>query len=159
MPGRTLLWLGLSCYLSLAGTAPAASKAVGRQDLQFSFQVVAPHPVKEQAGGKARAISYGKAGKNATVIIHVPVAEGKALADWATAHAGSKTAEMAGVWYVSDATKKLLSREIFWDLKALRAPETHKLADGSGDEYEIVFTYRAKKGVRGPIDPKNPLPR
>ncbi len=66
---------------------------------------------------------------------------------------------MAGVWYVSDATKKLLSREIFWDLKALRAPETHKLADGSGDEYEIVFTYRAKKGVRGPIDPKNPLPR
>src|SRR5581483_9843029 len=114
------------------------------------------------AGGEARTISYGKAGKQRTVSIHVRATAKQSLTDWVAKMAPDAAkitnGTYVGVWYVEKPKGPLVSRVFFTNLKPLRAAETHKLADGSGEEYEMVFTYDAQKNAKGPIDKANPLP-
>ena len=157
---------GMAVLLTLAAVLPlsgqAAEKAKNAGGFIFHFQVVTPHPVKEQAGGEARTISYGKAGKKRTVIIHIRTTAKQSLADWtakmAPAASQIKTGTYVGVWYVEKPGGSLISRVFFTNLKPLRAAETHRLADGSGDEYEMAFIYDAQKSAKGPVDLNHPLP-
>jgi len=156
------LVLGLVLPLAAAPAKKAPAKGQSSNGFEFHFQVVTPNPIKEQAGGEARTISYGKMGKQRTVVIHVRTTAKQSLTDWVakmapTAKQMSKGAYV-GIWYVEKPKGPLVSRVFFTNLRPVRAAETHKLADGSGEEYEMVFTYDAQKTAKGPIDKAHPLP-